>query len=282
MTCAFVLEIGFEELPARHCQSILKQLSEKRLKEIAEKHNLKFKDLYIQMTPRRLAICAEELAQVQTETEVKGPLYDVAFKGGKPTDVGKKFAESHGVDPKELSKKEMNGKEFVVFNKELSGELNSSVQEFLDEMMGSVSVDRPMRWDGTGIKFSRPVRWILCLHGKKLIPLMFGNVVSEKRSFGPRFLGSPAITVGQAGHYEDELAKHKVIVDHRKRKLLIQRILEKLEKDEGLVTDDPQEELIDETTFLTEYPQPILCTFYVKYLKGSFFIKNDLRFTAHA
>jgi glycyl-tRNA synthetase beta chain len=262
----FVLEIGFEELPARHCQAILTQLPEKKIEELGAKNNLSLEGLCIYMTPRRLAITAKKLEQAQPIKEITGPLYDIAFTNGKPSETGKKFAASHGIEPGKLEKKSVNGKDFAMVSKDLSKEFTGNIQSFMDGIISSISVDRPMRWDSTGMKFSRPIRWILCLHGKHSIPLIMGNVVSEKKTYGPRFMDSPSIQVNHAEHYEDELAKHNVIVDHRKRKHLVSKVLEKIEKNDGLITDDPQEDLLTETTFLTEYPQPIICTFYKKLL----------------
>lgn len=262
----FVLEIGFEELPARHCESILKQLPEKKIKELGAKNNLSFTGLSIYMTPRRFAVTAKNLKLAESVKQITGPLYHIAFTDGKPTEIGKKFAASHGIDPDKLEKKSVNGKDFAVVEKDLSKEFTRYIQSFLDSIISSITVDRPMRWDNTGIKFSRPIRWILCLYGKNSIPLIIGNVVSEKTTFGPRFMDSPTIRINNPDYYEDDLAKHNIIVDHRKRRLLVSKVLAKIEKDEGLVTDDPQEDLLTETTFLTEYPQPIICTFYKKLL----------------
>ena len=50
MKDSFVLELGFEELPARHCLSILKQLNEDTLKEILTKNNLSFSGPHLHLT----------------------------------------------------------------------------------------------------------------------------------------------------------------------------------------------------------------------------------------
>lgn len=266
MKDAFVLEIGFEELPARHCLSIIKQLNEDTLKELLTKNNLSFSGPHLHVTPRRLAFHASSAEQITSEVEVKGPLATVAYKDGKPTDVAKKFAKAQGVKVDELTKKKQKGKEFVFAKKDLSDEFTANVQSFVDGMLSRISIDKPMRWDGSGMKFSRPIRWILCLHGKRVIELLIGNVISDKITYGPRFLGSNEFAISHASHYEDTLAKHKVIVDHVKRKALILKLLEKIDLTQNLKTDDPDESLVDETTFLTEYPQPIFCSFDKRFL----------------
>ena len=262
----FLLEIGFEELPARHCSTILSQLNPEVLQNLAVKYNLMFTKPRLFMTPRRLALLSESVQFKETSKEIKGPLHDVAYTKEKPNVIAEKFAQSQNIDIKDLKTKTINGKKFVVASKDLSDEFNANIQNFLDEMVSTITIDKPMRWDKSGLKFSRPIRWLLCLCGKERVDLMLGNVISENKTSGPRFLGSKPIGISNAKEYEDVLAKNKIIVDHEKRKLLIKGVLKRLGKENNLIAHDPKDELLNEVIFLTEYPQPFICAFRKEFL----------------
>lgn len=47
--------------------------------------------------------------------------------------------------------------------------------EELGGLVGSLSFTRSMRWNG-GTAFSRPVRWLLALHGSTILPFSFAGL----------------------------------------------------------------------------------------------------------
>ena len=266
MSVPFVFELGCEELPASHCQSILTQLNNNALGENAAKHNIRFDRLRLFITPRRIALLADNAEPAQKLLEVKGPLYEAAFENGKPNTIGVKFAQAHGTTPDKLTIKEQNGKKFIFVSKNLSTQFVPDVQGFITDLLKLVSVERPMRWDDSGLKFSRPIRWILCMHGKRVLPVEIGSIRAGNVTYGPRFLGSKIFGIPQAGSYEDIMAKNHIIVDHRKRYTLIKKILDTLEHAQGLVCPCLLEDLINEVTFLVEYPHPMICRFNKQFL----------------
>ncbi len=262
----FVFELGCEELPAAHCLTIISQLSETVLTAIAVKHNLTLTRPRLFVTPRRIALLADNIESTQKAIEVKGPLYDVAFENGKPTTIGEKFAASHKVSPDKLTVKEESGKKFVFVSKNLVAQFIPDIQSFLVEVIKSIVIDRPMRWDTSGLKFSRPIRWVLCMQGKKVLPIQIGSLLSQNISYGTRFNQSRKFVIPNAGAYEDILAQNKIIADQRKRKILIQKILQTLETAQSLSCPYTCDDLIDEVTFLIEYPHPLICHFSEQFL----------------
>jgi glycyl-tRNA synthetase beta chain len=262
----FVCEFGFEELPASHCQSMLAQLSTETIEAVAAKHNISFTRPRIFITPRRIALLADHVEPVQKILEVKGPLYDAAFENGKPNTIAVKFSQSHGTTPDKLAIREHDGKKFLFVSKNLAAQFVPDLQACLTDLIKGIILERPMRWDDSGIKFSRPIRWILCLQGRHIIPIEFGNLRAGNITFGPRFNGSRSFWISHAGTYEDGLAKNRIIVDHRKRRMLIEQILQTLEKAQNLSCPFQCDELINEVTFLVEYPHPMICHFNKQFL----------------
>lgn len=263
---SFVFELGCEELPAGHCQSILTQLSTEVIESSATKRNLVFTRPRLFITPRRITLIADHVEPIQKILDVKGPIYDAAYENGKPNPIAVKFAQSHGTTPDKLAIKVLDGKKFLFVSKNLAADFIPNLQTFFNDLLKSVVIERPMAWDASGIKFSRPIRWILCLHGRRIIPIEIGFVHSGNSTYGPRFFGSKQLKISHAGTYEDILAKNHVIVDHRKRHILIEQILSSLKQAQHLMCPFQCAELVNEVTFLVEYPHPMICHFSNQFL----------------
>ncbi len=266
MKNSFLLEIGCEELPARHCQSILKQLSTDTITRLASAHNLVIENPAVWITPRRIAITAPAISQKKSSMEVKGPLYDVACTDGKPNDIAKKFAESHRLSIDQLEVKLFGDKKFLCISKDLSGSLTDDIQAFADEILPAISLERPMRWDKTGRKFSRPIRWIVCLTGSTVVPVHISTVTATANSVGPRFAGSPPVRISDAANYVNLMKKNTVIVDQEKRKTRIKEMLTDLAIKQHVTPVDPDNSLLDEVTHLVENPYLLMCSFEKSFL----------------
>ncbi|MDD3661694.1 MAG: glycine--tRNA ligase subunit beta [Candidatus Dojkabacteria bacterium] len=262
----FLLEIGTEELPARHCMSVVSQLKPEIVDETALKHNLIVTAPRLLVSPRRITLLARSISQKETDREIKGPLYDVAFSDGKPNDIAKKFASSQNIPVDNLIINEHNGKKYLFAQQDLSKKLPDQITRFANELLVRITVPRPMRWDTTGFRFSRPIRWVVCLKGKAIVPITLLDLTAGRETYGPRFLGSHGIALHSAAEYEETLAKNAIIADHAKRRKILTKIISTLASSKGLIAHDPENELLEETVFLAEYPQPLLCTFDEEFL----------------
>ena len=96
----FLLELGFEELPARFVQSTLNALSQ-TIQAGLEKERLAHGEVSLYGTPRRLAVLIKDL-QLQQEDqvlEVKGPPKNIAYDTeGQLTKAAQGFLRSQGVE----------------------------------------------------------------------------------------------------------------------------------------------------------------------------------------
>ncbi len=195
---SLLLEIGCEELPATACRE-----AEAQLPELARIHfGAVPAQLYI--GPRRVGFLIAELPEKTPDEWVKGPpeeLRDRAAAG---------FAKKHGITVDELEEREG----FLGVT-EAGRELREVVPERVDQIVRGLTFTKSMRWDGSGIRFARPVRWVLA-------KLDAETVVGET-SFGHRFKHG-TVEIPHAEEYETTLRAAGVepVAGERRRQIVAQ------------------------------------------------------------
>ncbi|MFW6135228.1 MAG: glycine--tRNA ligase subunit beta [Chloroflexota bacterium] len=264
----FLLEIGTEELPAPDLDDALDQLQQ-RAPDALQEARLEYEDVRILGTPRRLVVLAEGLAPRQRAVEklVKGPPAQVAFDaGGRPTQAGEGFARSQGVDVNELEIKEMDGGEYAVAVRREEGRPAAAVlPELMTDLVSGLRFRQSMRWNETGVTFSRPIRWLVGLLGDTVVPCEYAGVASGRTSRGPRSAGSPPFEIPSAGMYPALLDRHGIMADPDERRAFIaERARELADSVGGHIPED--RELLIEVTHLVEQPNPFLGSFEPQYL----------------
>jgi glycyl-tRNA synthetase len=262
------VEIGTEELPAGDLDDALEQLNG-MAPDALEEARLDYEALEILGTPRRLSLVVEGLAPRQRpiEEEVKGPPARVAFDaGGQPTRAAKGFAASQGVTLEDLETKAVDGGEYVVAVRREEGRPTLELlPELLTNLIADLHFRQSMRWNETGITFSRPIRWLVGLLDDLVIPFHYAGVVSGRTSRGPRGEGSAPFEIRRAAAYPALLEEHQVMADHDRRRAFIAEEAEAVANQvDGHIPRDP--ELLDEVTNLVEQPNPFLGSFEEKYL----------------
>ena len=103
----FLLEIGLDEIPARMIAGAEAELG-KRVNDLLGRERLLGAQARVTTysTPRRLAVLVEDVlaAQADTEEQLTGPSWKVAFKDGAPTGAAQAFAKKAGVAVEALQK----------------------------------------------------------------------------------------------------------------------------------------------------------------------------------
>ena len=264
----FLLEIGTEELPARDLSSALTQLREK-VPALLKEHRLDHEGLRVLGTPRRLAVLIKGLAPRQRPVEevVKGPPVRAAFDDeGKPTKAAEGFARKQGVAVEDLEVGEVNGGQYVVAIRRREGRPTPEVlAEILPTLIADLHFPLSMRWNETGIAFSRPIRWLVALLGEQIVPFEYAGIATGRTTRGSRPEGSPSLKIPSADAYLSLMAEHHIVVDPEERRSLIAAQVEELAASVGgRVPDDPA--LLEEVTHLVEQPTPFLGRFEEKYL----------------
>ena len=258
-------EIGTEEMPAQYMPGILKEYQELAGKKLAEAR-IPFSTVKVYGTPRRMAFLAEGVAEKQEDSNVesKGPSLKIAFdKDGNATRAAQGFARGQGVDVKDLVQKDG----YVYAVKHLAGKKTEELlPAILDDILHSLNFPKTMRWADYDFGFVRPFRWMVALLDDKVIPVEANDVKSGREARGHRFLSNHLITIPDAAAYEKTMEDNFVMVDVDKRRETIRKQIEDLAVAEGgkaAISLD----LLEEVTFLVEYPTALCGHIDDKYLR---------------
>ncbi len=265
----FLLEVGTEELPPADLEAALAQLRQ-GMAALLRERRLTHGEVRVLGTPRRLVVYVEDLAPAQAEevTWVKGPPADRAFdEQGRPTQAALGFARSRGVSVKALQVRDLNGGRYVVAEVRQPGRPTAEVlQEALPALLGSLRFERSMRWNDSGVAFSRPIRWLLALHGEHLIPFTFAGLAAGRSTRGLRFRDPETQRVQDAQAYFAFLEGQGVVLDPEQRRARIWGAAAILAKEVGgEVVEDP--DLLTEVAHLVEVPTTFRGSFEARFLE---------------
>lgn len=263
-----LFEIGTEEIPARLMLNILDQLKSNTGKKLAQ-HRLEYENIRVMGTPRRLALIVDGLKEIQEDLKehVRGPSEDVAYdEEGNPTKAAEGFARSQGVEVDNLTVEEDKGKKYVYAISTTRGkEADKVLPEILEEIINDFEFPK-MFWEKKTEKFIRPIRWLVALFGRDVLPVSFGRIKAGNYSRGHRFLAEDNIEINSPDEYEEVMKKAYVMVNHLERKETIQKQV----KDLALSIDaeaDYTDELLEEVNFLIEWPTALMGEFAEEYLE---------------
>ncbi len=264
MSNKYLLEIGTEELPYKFIPSAIKQL-ETNFRAFFNENKVGFGDIKVYATPRRLTLIVDGLETTQPDEEkiLRGPIKKVAYDdAGNLTQAGKGFLKKNGVDEKDAFIKDdyLHAKLFIK-GKDVKELLQINIPKQIFKLQGS----HFMRWNTHDEKFSRPIRWIVSLLNDEELPIEILNVKSSKVSRGHRF-SKTSVEINNVDEYFDKLKDANVIVNQDERRELIISLTEKKAAEIGAkayYTDD----LLEEVTYICEYPVPVVCDFDEKYLE---------------
>ncbi len=268
----FILEIGVEELPASDVDSAYAFL-ESRISDFLNELHLDHKDIRIFTTPRRLTVSIDSLSPNQPDREeiVKGPPADKAFVGQIAnltyTQAAIGFAKKNNVDVKDLEVREQDGGKYVFAVVKQKGKPTPEVlQEAFPKLIESVKFEKSMRWNDSGVSFSRPIRWIVALLGETVIPFEYAGVVSGNLSRGLRPYGSPEIKIPSAEKYLDAIRESGIVLDKEERK---NSIIEQVKQSASLVGGEAiiEDGLLNEVANLVEMPTAVMGAFNEEFLQ---------------
>jgi glycyl-tRNA synthetase beta chain len=193
---SLLLEIGAEELPAAACRE-----AEAQLPELARVY-VGAVPSQIFVGPRRIGFLVESLPERTADEWIKGPpekLREQAASG---------FAKKHGVSVEKLEVRD------GFLGVTVPGrETREVLPEQIDRIVRGFSFTKSMRWDESGIRFARPVRWLLAK--------LDAETIVGKTSFGHRFTHG-AVEIPSAGAYADALRAADVepVADERRRQIV--------------------------------------------------------------
>lgn len=283
MTRELFLEIGTEEIPAGFLPKAMADMEAMLARELAAAR-LAFGGIQTMATPRRLAVVVRDVAAVQPDAEITetGPATSVAFDAeGRLTRAGEGFLRGKGWDGSPLNvdagflapgviggfpdaRVELvaAGKalKLAVTRTETGRPAHELLSEILPRVIAGIPFRKSMRWGDLDVRFARPIHWIVALFDGIVVPFAFGGIESGCVSRGHRFMADQQFPVRDFAHYLEECERHFVIPDPARRKEIIRREIHRVAKVAGgrLM---PDEALLEEVTYLVEYPSAVHGTF---------------------
>lgn len=276
----FLLEVGFEEMPARWLPGLADQLG-RRFAEAAGRARLDPKETVETFwTPRRLVLRADLVArQADSEERVWGPALPIAQDvQGKWLPPALGFAKKQGRSIEDLQIGDkgqplpLPPTLYIYVDKKTLGESASDVvPALIAEVLRGLTFPKRMNWDawiddGKGaFAFGRPIRWLVALLGGTVIPFMISElengakgkarVAAGPATLGHRFLpkgtANKPLTVRSFAELREALRRNFVLLDPAERAARIEDGLTQVSTN-MLVRD--VNELRVEWRDLVEYP----------------------------
>ncbi len=269
MSAELFLELGTEEIPAGFIPVALKNLQQLLCQEL-EQARISFGEVRTFATPRRLAIAVSDVALLQQrqELEITGPPARIAFdKDGNPTKAAEGFARTNGVAVEDLQRIETDKGEYLFVSKVIEGgETKTELEQILPRVIGNLSFKKSMRWKDLDVRFARPMHWIVAVFNGDVVPFTFGDLTSGHSSRGHRFMAPGEFTVSGVADYLEKAEQHHVIPEISKRREIITAQLAELAQKLGGQLN-PDDELLEEVSFLVESPQALAGSIEEKFLQ---------------
>lgn len=245
-----LIELFSEEIPAR-MQAQAARDFERLAREKLAAEGLLPEALKTFAGPRRLTLVAEGLpaAQADRHEERKGP------RVGAPDQAVEGFLRSTGLTRDQLV--ERDGVYFAHLHK--AGRPTAEiVAEMVEAIVRNFPWPKSMTWGRGTLRWVRPLKRILCVFDREVVPFWIDEAQSGDVTEGHRFMGdAQPFRARDFDEYQDGLARHFVVLDPEERKerimdaartLCFARNLELVE-DEGL---------LEEVAGLAEWPTPVL------------------------
>jgi glycyl-tRNA synthetase beta chain len=230
-----LVEIGCEELPAGACHEALAQLP-----GVAEQA-LGVAPTHVLISPRRLAVLVDDVPERTPDQWIKGPPVSMAEKAAAG------FAKRHAVAVDDLQERD------GFLGVEVPGQpLAEVLPGQVDELVHSLAFSKTMRWDDSGLRFPRPVRWTLAM--------VDAQTIVGDTTYGHRFT-SGALQVPNASAYAETLRAAEVEPDQEARR---EQIVDALD---GLGGWSDPNGVLEEVVFLVERPILIDGRFDERYLQ---------------
>ncbi len=265
----FLLEIGADEIPSRMIQEASQEL-QKCVEDLLTKNSLPYKEVKRAETPRRLALIVYGIPGTQSDVEeqLTGPATKVAYKDGQPTPAAHAFAKKAGVDVAKLQTVTTPKGEYLAATVTNKGKPAAQVlAELLPKEIASIYWSKNMYWRaGKPERFVRPVRWIVAMLDREIIPLEFAGIKAGKQSRGHRILGPEQVLISSPAQYVESMQSAHVSALTADREYKIRKALDAVTRTVPGARWREDAELLKTVVNLTEWPSAILGNFDKQFL----------------
>src|SRR5579863_509722 len=266
----FLLEIGCEEIPARMIDAASLELRE-RVQKLLEREHLSATGAISSFeSPRRLAVLASGIPAAQSDVteQITGPSANVAFKDGQPTPAAHAFAKKAGVDVSQLERVTTPKGQYLAAKITKKGRAATDVlSELLPKEINSIYWPKNMYWRKPSEKFVRPVRWLVALLDREVIPLEFDGIRAGNESRGHRILTDGPIVIPSAGSEYVESLRAAKVLGRSEREQQIRKTLDAATRTVPGARWREDKSLLETVVNLTEWPSVILGSFDSQFLE---------------
>ncbi len=244
-----LLELFSEEIPSK-MQVNAAKLMLASLEEGITNLQLNYNISQSFVTPRRITLYIQGLPTELPEKiiEKKGPKIDAraeAIEG---------FLKSVDMKLEDLSIIEG----FYYAKKlEPAQAVENHLKAIIEQLLTSFTWPKSMRSSQSNVRWIRPLRNILCLFNRKILPIKFSHLTANNKTYGHRFMASNELEISSFDDYKIKLAQNYVILSSEERKKIIVNQVFDIANKLNL-TPILEENLLAEVTGLVEYPHILL------------------------
>ena len=269
-----LIELGTAELPPKSLKKLSEAFTAELLSGLGEAQLIDqptAEAAVAYASPRRMALSVPNTlaAQPDQNIERRGPAIQAAFKDdGEATPAATGFAKSCGVAVADLQRLKTDKGEWLSYSVHQVGKpITELLPAIIDQAIKRLPIPKRMRWGSGSAEFVRPVRWLIVMHGKQVLPAEVLGVTSANLSMGHRFHSDGEILIKHADDYAQTLlTEGHVVANFAERQAMIVDQIQTLAKSvEANIEDD--QALLDEVTGLVEYPTALLGSFDTDFLQ---------------
>ena len=273
---SLLVELQTEELPPKALKKLSAAFSDGVASHLKAAHFMTDESTVKSFgAPRRMAVLITNVLAKSPDEAFRQKLVPVKVgigADGEATPALVKKMASLGIEcPVEALKRENDGKNEQLYYEGVRAgvELAAGLQKALEAAVKALPIPKVMNYqlaDGvTTVQFVRPVKHLTALYGADVVPVTMFGLEAGRTTMGHRFHTHAPIEISSADAYETEMKAAKVIPDYAERRAILVSKLEEAAKANNGTLIAP-EDLIDETTSLTEWPVIYVSEFEEKFL----------------
>jgi glycyl-tRNA synthetase beta chain len=263
MTATLLIELGCEELPANACR-VADADAGPALERLLAERRLAASRVETHVSPRRIAVLAHDVParQAAERVEHRGPPENVARNDDGWTKAGEGFARRHGLTADGLELRD--GFVWASVDAE-TATLAALAQELVDGLVEGLQMPKNMRWAWETLRFARPIRTLVVLHGSDVLDAEVAGVRSGRQVRGHRLV-APEFELTEADAYVVALATGGVTVPSTLRRKQITAALDATAAGAGAEWSDPGG-VLAEVQHLVERVHVLAGSFDERYLQ---------------
>ena len=193
--------------------------------------------------------------------EIKGP------KVGVLEDILNNFLRAHNVNKKEVFEKEIDkGKFYFIKTKPKEIQTEDLITKAVLTSIAALTWRKSMKWSDTNLIWGRPLRSILAVFNKKLLPFSYGHLKSTDTVIIEQNLDRKLKKIKDFKEYNLFLKNNEILLNHEERKKIIIKKFTSICKLKNF-DENFDKKLLDEVVNIVENPNILLIDFNKNYLE---------------